>query len=105
MFKKIKTALVKSFVGAIALGWIFAQGILHFAYTFSAPVTGWLTRREYYGLVNRIPAGFSLRDALPELARAFVLLLIGYLLLRWLYFKPLENELTTLKSEQTSSER
>lgn len=104
MFKKFKTALVKSFVGAIALGWIFAQAILHFAYIFSNPVTGWLTRREYSGLVKGVPAGFTLQDALPELARSFVLLLIGCLLLRWLYFKPLEEDLADSRLEPTASE-
>jgi hypothetical protein len=37
MFERLKKTLVKSFVGAIALGWVFAQGILHFAYVCSAP--------------------------------------------------------------------
>jgi len=79
---------VKSFVGAIALGWIFAQGILHFAYIFSAPVTGWLSRREFSGLVGHTT---PLDEALLELARSVVVLVVGYLLLRWLYFKPLEE--------------
>jgi hypothetical protein len=92
MLRRFKSALVKSFVGAIALGWIFAQGILHFAYIFSAPVTGWLSRREFSGLVGHTtPTNFSLDEALLELARSVVVLVIGYLLLRWLYFKPLEE--------------
>jgi hypothetical protein len=96
MFKRLKRALVTSFVGAIALGWLFAQGILHFAYIFSAPIAGWLMRREYRGVMERAntPTGFFLQDALPEVVRSFSLLLVGYLLLRWLYFKPLEQETT-----------
>ena len=50
MFKRLKRALVTSFVGTIALGWVFAQVILHFAYIFSAPIAGWLMRREYRGV-------------------------------------------------------
>jgi hypothetical protein len=92
MLERLKRALVNSFVGAIALGWLFAQGILHFAYVFSAPVAGWLTRREYHGMV--VSTGFSLQDALPELVRSVSLLLVGYLLLRWLYYKPIESETT-----------
>jgi hypothetical protein len=35
MLELLKKVLVNSFVGAIALGWVFAQDILHFAYVFS----------------------------------------------------------------------
>lgn len=36
-----------------------------------------------------IPATLFLKDALPYVVSSFALFLIGYLLLRWLYFKPL----------------
>jgi hypothetical protein len=102
MLKRLKKALVTSFVGAIALGWVFAQGILHSANILSAPIAGWLVRREYRGFVERAnsPAGFSLQDALPELARSLSLLLVGYLLLRWLYLTPLEPETMKASPEQ-----
>jgi hypothetical protein len=87
MLERLKSVLVNTFVGAIALGWVFAQGILHFAYVFSAPVAGWLTRREYHGMLDHVPTGFSLRDTLPEFAKSASLLLVGYVLLRWLYDK------------------
>lgn len=92
MFKKLKQTLVESFVGAIALGWLLAQGVLHFTYVFSAPVAGWIARREYSGLMGRAPSSFSFQDALPELVRSFALLLLCYLLLRWLYFSPVKND-------------
>lgn len=103
MFRRFKRELVKSFVGAIALGWIFGEGILNFANMFSAPIAQFLRRREFSELANHNQAGFSFQDALPELARALVLLLIGYLLLRWLYFKPVEDELTDSKLEPRTS--
>ena len=94
MFKRLKKVLVESYIGAIALGWLFAQGIQHFAYTFSAPITGWLMRREYGGLITHtnLQTGFSLQDALPEVVKCLSVLLIGYFLLRWLYFKPFEQQ-------------
>ena len=94
MFKQLKGVLVTSYVGAIALGWIFAQAILHFANIFSAPIAGWLMRREYRGLLTQANSmrGFSLQDALPELVKSFSLLLVGYLLLRWLYFTPVGQQ-------------
>ena len=102
MLERLKRVLVESFVGAIALGWIFAQGILHFAWVFSAPIAGYVTRREYRGIMERTaaPTGFSLQDALPEVARSCALLLVGYVLLRWLYFKPLVEEAPDTGQEQ-----
>ena len=93
MFEQLRTSLVESFVGAIALGWLFAQGVIHFANIFAAPVTGWVTRSQYRRIADYgIASGFSLRDSVPELARSFSLLLVSYILLRWLYFKPLSKE-------------
>jgi hypothetical protein len=92
MLERLRKVLVESFVGAIALGWVFSQAILHFAYIFSAPVAGWAARRAYQGMLNRATTGFSLQEALPELVKSISLLLIGYLLLRWLYYKPFEPE-------------
>ena len=92
MLERLRSVLVSSFVGAIALGWVFAQAILHFAYVFSAPVAGWLTRREYHGIVDRVNTAFSLHDALPELAKSVSLLIVGYILLRWLYYGSTQPE-------------
>jgi len=94
MFERLRRALVESFVGAIALGYALAQCILHFVNIFTAPVAGWITRNEYRDIVARTTAwaDFSLKDALPELIRFCLLLAVWYVLLRWLYFKPLKNE-------------
>ena len=104
MFERLKKVLVNSFVGAIALGWLFSQGILHFTYVFSAPVAGWVTRRAYHGIAGgaAISTRFELQDALPEFVRSFSLLLVGYLLLRWLYYKPLAPETTEPHSEESA---
>ncbi len=104
MFNRLKRALVESYVGAIALGYLFAQGILHFVNIFASPVAGWVSRKEYGGLVPHTSplVGFSLQDALPELVRFFFLLLVWYVLLRWLYFTPLKKETSepSLNTEQ-----
>jgi hypothetical protein len=93
MFERLKKILVSSYIGAIALGWIFAQGILHFANMFSAPIAGWIMRREYRGLMEHATVtGFTLRDSLPELVKCLSLLAVGYFLLRWLYFGPPEKQ-------------
>jgi len=94
MFDRLKHALVESYVGAIALGYLFAQGILHFVNIFASPVAGWISRKQYGDLVPRSTAlpGFSLQDALPELVRFVLLLLVWSVLLHWLYFEPLKKE-------------
>lgn len=96
MFDRLKQVLVESFMGAIALGWLLAQAVAHFANIFTVPVARWVTRSEYTGLTGCAIAmtGFSLRDVLPEFVRFVVLLLVWYILLRWLYFKPLKKETT-----------
>jgi hypothetical protein len=93
MFKRLKQAMVESFVGAIALGYLLAQAILHFVNIFSSPVGSWITRREYRGMFTGTTAlpGFSLQDALPELIRFVVLIMVWYALLRWLYVKPMQE--------------
>ena len=93
MLERLKSTLVESYVGAIALGWIFSQGIVHFAFVFVAPIAAWVQRRQLRGMPGWSPEmGLTLRDSVPELARSIALLLAGYALLRWLYFKPVEPE-------------
>jgi hypothetical protein len=95
MLSRFKQAVVDSFIGAIALGYVLAQVILHFVNIFASPVAGWVSRKQYGGLIphtSTLP-GFSLQDALPEAVRFFVLLLVWFVLLRWLYFKPLKKEI------------
>lgn len=93
MFSRLKRSLVESYVGALALGWLFAWAILDFVSIFSAPVTNWISRSEYRKMgalaLSDIPGALLIRDAIPYVVSSFALFLIGYLLLRWLYFKPL----------------
>jgi hypothetical protein len=90
MFERFKRALVESFVGAIALGYLLAQCILHFVNIFASPIAGWVSRNDYRAIIPSGAAlvGFSLKDALPDLTRFVLLFLVWYLLVRWLYFTP-----------------
>ena len=94
MIERLKGALVESFVGAIALGYLLAQCILHFVDIFASPIAGWLSRSQYRAFMPSGAAlpGFSLKDALPDLSKFVVLSLVWYLLVRWLYFTPLKKE-------------
>jgi hypothetical protein len=89
MIDRLKRALIESYVGAIALGYVFAQSIGHLAGIFATPIGGWISRTEYGGLAPHPSAlpGFSLVEAVPELVRFLLLLLLGVVLLRWLYME------------------
>ena len=108
MFERLKRTLVESYVGAIALGYLLAQVILHFVNFFSSPVTAWLTawavRVEYWRLKPPSPASavWSLQDASPELIRFLLLLLVWYVLLRWLYFKPVKETADPMPNPEQS---
>jgi hypothetical protein len=93
MLNRLKRALVESFVGAIALGYVLAQVIMHFANIFASPIAAWIARDEYRRLMTQslapqspAPIGFPYRNALPELLSFLFLLPIWFVLLRWLYF-------------------
>ena len=94
MFERLKHALVGSYVGAIALGWLFAQGVIQFVNIFAAPVASWIARTECGKLTGDAAgsARFWPQEAVPELVRFFLVLLVWYILLRWLYFKPLKKQ-------------
>lgn len=93
MFSKLKTALVESYVGAIALGWIFAQSILHLVGVITTPLSVWeqqrFMRELRIGDVKHL--GFPFQSSIPQLIAAIALALVGWLLLRWLYYSPNVN--------------
>jgi hypothetical protein len=98
MLEKLRKTLVDSYVGAIAPGYLLAQGFLSLVHIFSSPAAGWLTRHELRALTERTLTSSSWAlgyYAMPELIRAVVLLLVWYLLFRWLYFRPFKASEST----------
>jgi hypothetical protein len=98
MLNRFKRALVESFVGAIALGYILAQIIIHFVNIFASPIEAWIAADEYRRLFpqglpsqNTPPTGFPYQRALPELVSFLLLLLVWFALLRWLYSDPVRQ--------------
>jgi hypothetical protein len=66
MFERLKQALVESFVGAVALGYLLAQSISYLVNIFTTPVSSWELRNEYGEFAARsMTKGFSFKDALP----------------------------------------
>jgi len=98
MLERLRSALVKSYVGAIAIGWLVAQGFTDVSSIFAAPLTAWITQRlssEDSGIF-RVPHNPAVPYwmAVPPLIRAVLLLLIAFLLLRWLYFEPAQKQIS-----------
>jgi ABC-type sulfate transport system permease component len=90
MLDRLKIALVRSYIGAIGLGWLLAQGLMHLTGIVTAPLAIWVQRYEFPGMSERVHlSGSPLAAAMPELVRGVCLLLLCYALLRWLYFKPI----------------
>jgi hypothetical protein len=94
MFERLKRALVESLVGAVALGYLFAECVLHFVKIFTSPLGVWFMRNEYREFVPHTTglASGLLRAALSELVAFLLLLLAWFVLVRWLYFTPLKPQ-------------
>ena len=93
MLERVKTALVDSFVGAIAIGLLLSQGISQIVRVALNPITVWLQQRQYSeNYPVGAPRASSFESLLPQLLMSVFVLLIAYGLLRWLYFPHLEKQ-------------
>lgn len=94
MLRQLKRTLVEMYIGTIALGWLLAEIVLQIVGIFSTPIASWVQRSEFGKIGGRVdvPTSFLLRDAGPAFVRSVMLLMIWYVLLRWLYIVPLDHE-------------
>jgi hypothetical protein len=89
MLERVRRTLVESLVAPIGLGYLLAQLILQFMNIFAAPASLWITRLSF---PDAAPSKrFPVEAALPQIPRFVLLLLLWYVLLRWLYFKSLKR--------------
>lgn len=111
MLDRLRAALVDSFAGAIALGFLFAEGIQRMAYIFADPVTRWLLQRFQeqqngrYSSLFTSPPRFPFEMAIPQLFTALFLLTASYVLLRWLYFPPEDKQDPDVEPEEDALDR
>lgn len=93
MLNRLKRALVESYVGAIALGYLLAQAILEFMSIFTAPLMAWASQKQFRGVTQHtVESGTpSLLMALPYLVSCVLLLALWYVLVHWLYLKPMKT--------------
>lgn len=88
MFKRLKRALVESYVGAIALGYLLAESVLYLINVVAAPETAWAQQQYRAGLPGHVSwATLAQTYALDSLVKFIILLALWYILLRWLYFE------------------
>lgn len=104
MFERLKRTLVQSYIGAIALGYLLAQCVIHFANAFAWPLDVWVTRRIFPTILQH-SSGVSSpwQYSGTELLRFVIILLAWYALIRWLYFKPLKNDILEPTSDQVQT--
>jgi hypothetical protein len=88
MLHRLKKALVDSYVGAIALGYLFGEGVEQLAMVVSAPFSEWIGLKELHRIYPQgsADAGFSFRASVGPLIHGVFFLLAGLALLRWLYY-------------------
>lgn len=90
MLKRLRQAVVESYIGAVALGHLLAQVVLQFISIFASPVAGWASRTDLREAMRGAPVstGISFRDGLPYLIRFVGLSAVWWILVRWLYYNP-----------------
>lgn len=89
MLKRLKSVIVESYVGAVALGYLLAESVLYLVNVVAAPATAWATEERYRTAMSRQVSWTALAraDLVEPLAKFILLLVFWYILIRWLYFK------------------
>jgi hypothetical protein len=88
MLHRLKTALVDSYVGAVALGYLLGEGVEEISTVFIAPFSEWVQLKELHRILPQgaPDPGFGPLASLPHLAHGIFYVLIALALLRWLYY-------------------
>lgn len=103
MLDRTRTALVESYAGVIVVGWLLADGLVRFAEMFAAPVLSRVSQLEWRAFLSSpLNQSFPYQAALPDAISAVLLLLIGYGLLRWLYYPRAEGRASSAAEEAES---
>lgn len=111
MLDRVKRVLVDSYIGAIALGYLLAEAVLSFVNIFEAPVAAWAGRKVFPQTITpgvTLSAKSPLNLSIPQLVAFLVLIVVWYVLLRWLYLGPsgeakAEQQAPTLDMPETDS--
>jgi hypothetical protein len=94
MFKRLKTALVESYIATFALGSLLAAGLLRATDVVVVPLQRWIMKALYPQFTDN---KWSIKpylwaEAAQYAAAAAIILVVVYVLLRWLYYPPRPNK-------------
>jgi len=103
----LKTALVGSYVGAIAIGYLLGDGVEHIVSVFISPISEWVQLKELHRISPQGLTGsqFGLLSSLPHVFYGALYILIALALLRWLYYPANVEALAGPAGEVDSSEQ
>jgi hypothetical protein len=107
MLHRLKRALVDSYVGAIALGFLLGEGMEQLAMVLTAPLAEWVGLREMHWISPRTypEPGFRMQPSIGPLVHGVFFVLLGLALLRWLYYPAKANAVSEPVSGANADEQ
>jgi NADH:ubiquinone oxidoreductase subunit 6 (subunit J) len=83
--KRIRKILLTQYIGAITIGFIFAQAMIQFIDNTALGAMRYWTPEEFQGSAMGAARSFPWANFIVPLAAVVLQLLVGFLLIRWLY--------------------
>jgi ABC-type Fe3+-siderophore transport system permease subunit len=83
--KRIREILLTQYIGAITVGFILAQAAIHFINEIAGAVAEYWAIQQDQGSAMGTPRSFHWANFIVSMASVALHLLVGVLLIRWLY--------------------
>src|SRR5271157_160672 len=83
--KRIREILLTQYIGAITIGFIFAQAAIQFINELTLTAGRYWTAEETQGSVMGATRSFPWANFIVSMTSVALHLLVGFLLIRWLY--------------------
>jgi multisubunit Na+/H+ antiporter MnhB subunit len=100
--RRIREVLLNEYIGAIAIGFILAQVVAGIVSTVVTPIAFyWESRRRPANAFES--RAFSWESLLVPLVSVVLYLLAAYLLVHWLYLRPVEETVEKTNGDDVSA--
>jgi hypothetical protein len=83
--KRVREILLTQYIGAITIGFIFAQAATHFINGITQVAAQYWTIQQDYRGVMGAPRSFPWASFIVSMSSVVLHLLVAFLLIRWLY--------------------
>jgi hypothetical protein len=83
--KRIREILLTQYIGAITIAFIFAQAAIHFINEVAVTIAQYWMIQQDQGSAMGAPRSFPWANLIVSMASVALQLLVGFLLIRWLY--------------------